>query len=81
MSYKPAEMFKVLAENSKHFLLTFDQWKVIYAVFERDKEAFRRYYPMICVSSNGKFSYLVRELVTNDEFWNYCCKNFTVDDE
>lgn len=81
MSYKPVEMFKFLAENFKYFILTFDQWKVIYDTLERDKEALRRYYPMICVSCNGKFSYLVRELVTNDEFWNYCCENFVADDE
>ena len=81
MSHKPSEMFKFLAENADDYIFTFDQWEGIYDELERDKESFRRYFPMACVTTTGAFGFLIRELVTNDEFWNYCCENFTVDDE
>ena len=81
MSYNPSELFKFLAGHLKCFILTLDHWKTIYDELERDKESFRRYYPMLCVTNTGDFSFLIRGLVTNDEFWNYCCENFTSDDE
>ncbi|MBR3535993.1 MAG: hypothetical protein IKN85_09200 [Oscillospiraceae bacterium] len=81
MKYKPSEKFKFLAENTDGYILTLDQWSVIYDELERDKESLRRYFPMVCVTTTGNFSFLIRELVTNNEFWNYCCENFTVDDE
>ena len=74
------KLFEILVRNFEDYLFTYDQWKVIHDEIKRDKETFRRYCPMACVTHHGNTAYLIRAFVTDNDFWNYCCETFSTED-
>ena len=74
-------LFEILALNIRSYMFTYDHWKTIYRELMRDKEAFRRYYPMLRVSRDGKYAFLIRAFVTDDDFWKFCCENYEAENK
>lgn len=68
------DMFAFLVKYFRGDYLTEAQWNRIYDEIERDKTTFKRYYPMVRVTNNGDLPYLLRAFITDDDFWNQCCK-------
>ena len=74
------EMFRFLASKFRSYGLFFlheEHWKKIYDELQRDKKCFYRYYPITRVKADQSLEHLVRAFATNDDFWNYCCENFS----
>lgn len=74
------ELFHFLASIFRRrglFFLQEKHWEKIYQSLLQDTGCFSRYYPMIRVVAEGDLEYLVRAFVTNDDFWSYCCDNFS----
>lgn len=59
------------------FYLHVDHWEKIYNDLQRDKNCFYRYYPITRVKAERDLKHLARAFVANDDFWNYCCENFS----
>lgn len=70
------EMFHELVSNFKGIYLADEHWEFIYSELHRDTQTFKRFYPIIRVSHGEKLEYLIRALVTDNAFWNYCCEHF-----
>lgn len=70
------EMLEFLADSRNSLIFTEKQWEHIFDNIERDSRAFKRYFPMSKISMTEDNKYLTRALVTDDDFWNYCCDNF-----
>lgn len=74
--HKPEEMFHVLAENYDGCFLTEEHWEHIWDELHKDPQTFRRYYPMTRVTHDGDLEYLLRALLMDNDFWNYCGECF-----
>lgn len=74
--HKPDEMFHVLAANYDGCFLTEEHWEHIWDELHRAPQTFRRYYPMTRVTHDGDLEYLLRALLMDDDFWNYCGECF-----
>lgn len=77
----PEKMFSCLAAKNRECFLFEEDWERIYTELHRDKDTFERYYPMVCVTGSDGIKHLLRAFVTNDDFWNYCCDNFSTETE
>ena len=67
------ERAKWLVEQNEYFLLRDKDWKKIFEDIEQNETAFARYYPMVRVKiTNEHVMHVIKALVVNDEFYEYC---------
>lgn len=74
-----AELMKKSAEErcayliyqNQSLLLMKDRWLRIFDEIKKDKDSFRRYYPMVRVQMNSNTSWFVYAYVANDDFYHH----------
>ena len=67
------ERAKWLVEQNEYILLRDKDWKKIFEDIEQNETSFARYYPMMRVKiTNEHVMHVIKALVVNDEFYEYC---------